>query len=288
MNVAGPESWSNRSRKLAALYSRLRPRDIAVPTLIGRERGECDFYLVERLHGLSTIIEQHAQRAKTFGTSYRPLRLPVVTLANLCETHGLNGIDFLTIDVEGAEADVLFGGEWDRFRPKVIVAEAVTPGTGEPAWHDWEPRLLAQGYRFALFDTLNRFYVAQEHPEIMMRLPSERAPGMRYATCTKLGARRTVRGTSITRWRANLRSVSGRCCRIWIHPRRTSAGARGTFRHGRDRRLPCLTRPDCLQLRRRAAPGVRGRRRNGLALIDGIVVMLIGIPQLPRGDRRVR
>ena len=35
--------------------------------------------------------------------------------------------------------------------------------------------MLAQGYRFALFDTLNRFYVAEEHPAIFERLPRERA-----------------------------------------------------------------------------------------------------------------
>ena len=74
-------------------------------------------------------------------------------------------IDFLKVDVEGAEADVLAGGDFKRFRPKVIVVEAVAPGSGEPAWQDWEPMLLAQGYRFALFDTLNRFYVAEEHPD---------------------------------------------------------------------------------------------------------------------------
>ena len=161
---------------LAALYPRLRPRDIVVRSPVGRQSGEADFHLVERLHGFSTTIEQHAQNAKAFGVGYRTLRLPVVTLASLCETHGLDDIDFLKIDVEGAEADVLAGGDWKRFRPKVIVAEAVAPGTGEPTWQDWEPLLLAQGYRFALFDTLNRFYVAQEHPEIMARLPSERAP----------------------------------------------------------------------------------------------------------------
>jgi hypothetical protein len=48
--------------------------------------------------------------------------------------------------------------------------------SSEPSWQDWEPFLLAHGYRFVLFDTLNRFYVAQEHPEIMARLPTERAP----------------------------------------------------------------------------------------------------------------
>ena len=69
---------------------------------------------------------------------------------------------------------MLAGNDWTRFRPAVVVAEAVTPGAGEPAWHDWEPFLLAQGYRFRLFDTLNRFYVAQERPDIVERLPAER------------------------------------------------------------------------------------------------------------------
>ena len=162
--------------ELAALYGRLRPRDIAVRGLVGRERGEADFHMVDRLHGLSTTREDVAQMAQAFDVGYRTLRLPVTTLAQLCESHGVGPIDFLKIDVEGAESEVLFGGDWNRFRPKVIVAEAVSPMSSEPSWQDWEPFLLAQGYRFVLFDTLNRFYVAQEHPDIMARLPTERAP----------------------------------------------------------------------------------------------------------------
>ena len=162
--------------ELVALYQRLRPRDLAVPGLVGRHCGEIDFHVVERLHGFSTTVKHVAQKAKAFGVDYQTVRMPVTTLARLCERHDLGSIDFLKIDVEGAEGDVLFGGDWKRFRPKVIVAEAVTPIAAEPAWQDWEPFLIAQGYRFVLFDTLNRFYVAQEHPEIMARLPSERAP----------------------------------------------------------------------------------------------------------------
>jgi hypothetical protein len=108
-------------------------------------------------------VEYLAQKAKAFGVDYRTVRMPVTTLAKLCERHDLGSIDFLKIDVEGAEGDVLFGGDWKRFRPKVIVIEAVTPMALEPAWQDWEPFLIAQGYRFVLFDTLNRFYVAQDH-----------------------------------------------------------------------------------------------------------------------------
>jgi FkbM family methyltransferase len=162
--------------ELAALYARLRPRDLMVRGLVGRHLGEIDFYAVERLHGLSTTVEHLAKKAKALGADYQTFRMPVTTLADLCERHEVGSIDFLKIDVEGAEGDVLFGGDWKRFRPRVIVAEAVKPVSSEPAWQDWEPFLVAQGYRFVLFDTVNRFYVAEEDREIMARLPSERAP----------------------------------------------------------------------------------------------------------------
>jgi FkbM family methyltransferase len=162
--------------ELAALYAALRPRDVAVAELLGRQAGEADFHVVERLHGLSTMVAERARDAAAAGAAFATRRLPVTTLAALCERHGVGTIDFLKIDVEGAEADVIRGGDWRRFRPKVVLVEAVTPGSNEPAWRDWEPFLLAQGYRFALFDTLNRFYVAAEHRDIAARLPAERAP----------------------------------------------------------------------------------------------------------------
>jgi len=162
--------------ELAALYARLRPRDLVVQGLVGRNDGEADFHLVERLHGFSTTVQHHADKAKAFGVDYRTVRLPVTTLAKVGERLAGKPIDFLKVDVEGAEAEVLFGGDWRRVRPKVLVIEAVAPGSGEPAWQEWEPFLLAQNYRFVLFDTLNRFYVAQECPEILSRLPAERAP----------------------------------------------------------------------------------------------------------------
>jgi FkbM family methyltransferase len=118
--------------KLAALYPRLRPRDVAVAGLIGRENGEADFHIVGRLHGLSTTKEGVAKATQAFGVHYQTMRTPTTTLAKLCERHDFGTIDFLKIDVEGAEGDVLFGGDWERFRPKVVVAEAVTPMASEP------------------------------------------------------------------------------------------------------------------------------------------------------------
>jgi FkbM family methyltransferase len=161
---------------LIDLHGRLRPRDARVCALLGGAIGTADFHIVDRLHGLSTTVEHLARATADFGATYRTVRTPVTTLAALCTEQGVRGIDFLKIDVEGGEADVLRGNDWHRFRPKVVVVEALEPGTNAPAWQGWEPYLLAQGYRFALFDTLNRFYVAEEAGDVAARLPVARAP----------------------------------------------------------------------------------------------------------------
>jgi FkbM family methyltransferase len=158
---------------LAQLHRRLRPRDRVVQSLIGRDRGERDFYVFDRLHGLSTTISDHATAAKE---QFRTLRLPSMSLAELCRTWDRGAIDFLKIDVEGAEADVIAGADWDRLRPGIVLVEAIAPLSGEPTWHHWETSLLAKGYRFALFDTLNRFYVAEERQDLLAKMPTERAP----------------------------------------------------------------------------------------------------------------
>lgn len=160
---------------LAAAYAHIRPRDSVHAGLVGRSTGDVDFHMVNRLHGFSTTVEKHAQGAGQFGADYRTVKMPMVTLAGLCARHGVGEIDFLKIDVEGAEFDVLAGNDWSRYRPKVIVLEAILPGSGEPAWGEWEPYIIEQGYQFTLFDTLNRFYVANEARDVLAKAPRERA-----------------------------------------------------------------------------------------------------------------
>ena len=61
------------------------------------------------------------------------------TLKELCEQHAPAVVRFLKVDVEGAEPDVLLNGDWQRYRPKVVVVEALAPYTLAPAWEAWEP-----------------------------------------------------------------------------------------------------------------------------------------------------
>jgi FkbM family methyltransferase len=157
-------------------YAGLRPRDTALAVLVGASHGEADFHEVDRLHGFSTMVTAHAESAGRFGADFSTSRKPITTLARLCEEHALSRIDLLKIDVEGAEAEVLAGADFSRHRPRVIVVEAVTPGSMQPAWDSFEPTILAAGYRFCFFDGLNRFYVADEAAPLAARFPQKPLP----------------------------------------------------------------------------------------------------------------
>lgn len=155
---------------LAALSRGVRPRDEVVEALVSDTPGEADFHLVEDYHGLSTMNVGHARLAhELFRKPSTTMRRRVTTLRELCR--GVDdAIDILKIDVEGAEAAVIAGGDFARVRPKVIVAEALAPYSLAPAWDAYEPALFANGYRYARFDSLNRYYVHESEPDILRRL----------------------------------------------------------------------------------------------------------------------
>jgi FkbM family methyltransferase len=156
-----PNPWLSR------LSRAVRPRDRHVEALVGSASGEATFYLVREFHGLSTMIKTHAQAALTqFGKPADAITVPLTTLGALCAGQAPASFDFLKIDVEGAEADVLVGGDWRRYRPKLIVVEALAPYTLAPAFAQWEPFLAEQGYGYVWFDSLNRYYLAAEAGEL--------------------------------------------------------------------------------------------------------------------------
>ena len=156
---------------LAALARAVRPRDHLYEGLCGATSGEATLYLQREFHGLSTTVAEHAQAAeKEVKRTAEAVRLPMTTLAALCEHHAPASFEFLKVDVEGAEADVLRGADLSRFRPKIIVVEAIKPLTLAPAWDEWEPLLAHHGYSYVWDDELNRYYVAEEAYAIAPRL----------------------------------------------------------------------------------------------------------------------
>ncbi len=140
-----------------------RKRDINLHVALGKTPGERPFYEFSR-EGISTLDKELADSFAGKGYRCEKSRIEVKTLAAVCEEYASEIIDFLKIDVEGLEEEVIRGADWTRFRPRVLVIEAVDPLNHSSQWEVWEPFLLENGYLFAYFDGINRFYIRNEEP----------------------------------------------------------------------------------------------------------------------------
>ena len=120
--------------------------------------------------GASTMVPEFAERYRADGQEFTPIEVPVWTLAQVVADHVRGPVDFLKVDVEGFEREVLAGADWSNFRPRVVVMEATVPKSDEPAHEAWEPMLIEVGYRLAMFDGLNRFYAQADEPALLQAL----------------------------------------------------------------------------------------------------------------------
>jgi len=154
--------------------SALRTRDVNINSGVSDEEGKLTFYESPPESGWSTFDQAQAESHIESGIALVERTVPVTTLARICENHVEGTIDFLTVDVEGYEEQVLRGGDWERWRPRVVVIEATRPGTAIPSHGPWERLLLDADYQFVTFDGLNRYYVRSEDAELVdaLRVPA--------------------------------------------------------------------------------------------------------------------
>jgi FkbM family methyltransferase len=150
-----------------AAFDEQRPRDINLALAAGSEDGELTLYDVPAVRGWASPEQSVADMHRAEGHEVAELKVPVRTLASICSEHVQGEIHFLKIDVEGFEAEVLRGMDFERWRPWVLVIEATLPNSRETNHEVWEHLVTGQRYRYAWFDGLNRYYVAEEHPELM-------------------------------------------------------------------------------------------------------------------------
>lgn len=150
----------------AAALREARPDGVVIEAVVSEVADLVTFYEVEGT-GLSTLERSLADRYEAEGRSVRRHHKSSVTLDSIFQQRD-GPIHWLKIDVEGHEHAALAGWNTD-VRPWVLVIESTQPLSEIEVVNDWEPDVLAKGYRFAWFDGLNRFYVRDDKPEILAR-----------------------------------------------------------------------------------------------------------------------
>jgi len=148
-----------------------RPGDINLAIAVGDRTGVVNFHDIPDT-GLSTVDQEVARQHRLSGYRIIERQVPVETLDHVFETQGVELVHFLKIDVEGHESAVLRGLSLKDVRPWIIVIEATAPLSQDGTHLEWDPLLTGRGYHYVYFDGLNRYYIADEKPELAERFAS--------------------------------------------------------------------------------------------------------------------
>lgn len=158
--------------EFADLLREDRPDEIVLQLALSDKEGVLELNVIAET-GLSTAVDAYAERHKSErGFEPKKVHVPVLTIRSAFGDCIGKDVHWLKIDVEGLEENVLRGWDSERLRPWVMVVEATVPNSTELSYADWEQILLDARYRFVYFDGLNRFYVAEEHVELVKSFSS--------------------------------------------------------------------------------------------------------------------
>lgn len=106
--------------------------------------------------GLSTfsegIKEGYIAQPDDLTANYKDIEVSIETLEAVFKKNNVKDIDFLKIDVEGLEYEVLDGNNWETYRPKVVCIEA------NHIVKDWHKLVSGAGYELVFSDGLNEYY----------------------------------------------------------------------------------------------------------------------------------
>lgn len=144
--------------------SRARKRDINLNIALGSKKSNAIFREYLEADGLSTMstdIMMDYQKDKVFSRvtkKYRDYTVPMETLESILDVHAKDKeINFLKIDVEGLEKEVILGNNWHKFRPQVLCIES------NHELNNWHKLLDLADYNKFFFDGLNEYFIAKEH-----------------------------------------------------------------------------------------------------------------------------
>lgn len=140
--------------KYQALKSH-RKRDISLNVGVSLTKRKINFYEFEP-DTLCTFSEARATKYLKEGFRLKKqLEVETVPLRDILDQHGKGKvIDFLTVDTEDMDKEVLLSNDWKRFRPLLICVEVVRPNANG----DISSFLQEHGYAEIYSNNLNTIY----------------------------------------------------------------------------------------------------------------------------------
>ena len=144
------------------LLSKARPRDINLMVAAGSRNSTLELTIYPEGDGLSTLaphmVSLYREKGGAHTKKVKAIDVEVLMLRDILDKNLPDGIkiDFLKIDVEGFEGEVISGNDWNKYRPRLICIEA------NHTKEDWSKSLAIVNYQEVFFDGLNKYFLAKE------------------------------------------------------------------------------------------------------------------------------
>jgi FkbM family methyltransferase len=148
---------------MAHQLSIVRPDDITLACAVGSPRRTAELHYFYDWASSNTLVSEFADMISHGQNVEVSKRIPVevIPLADLCTEHVPPGqtIDFLNVDVEGMDVEVLESGDWDRFHPTLVAVEDLDLDLGAVEASASYRFMRDHGYRLTSHAVLTSIYL---------------------------------------------------------------------------------------------------------------------------------
>jgi FkbM family methyltransferase len=145
-------------------FKKVRGKDINIEAAISNESSDLTYYTFSSSF-YNTFEGKDIARLKTFSKLTGQIKIRTIKLSELFDSLKIKNIDFMSLDVEGLDLEVLKSNDWQKYRPKVLVVESVA--------YSYSPRELdhitniktfleSVGYKYFCNSPINAFYIEIE------------------------------------------------------------------------------------------------------------------------------
>lgn len=110
-------------------FNKLRARDVNVECGVGRDEGFLEYYEFNEpaLNGFSKKLSDMRHEENSDYKIVGKKRIKVLPLSAILDKYLQKGqvVDFISVDVEGFDFEVLQSNDWDKYRPELILCEVL-------------------------------------------------------------------------------------------------------------------------------------------------------------------
>ncbi|WP_198007933.1 FkbM family methyltransferase [Methylovulum miyakonense] len=146
------------------LFQKFRPRDINLEIPISNNDRLLTYYAFNEpaLNGFSRELSKVRDGNNGYFIQ-QEIELQTSKLSSVLDKHLPNGveIDFLSIDVEGLDLDILHSNDWNKYKPRIILVEIL--GSSLSEIENSEFAIFLKKYSYIVFaKTMNTVIFIQE------------------------------------------------------------------------------------------------------------------------------